>query len=101
MAIRDIDELLMSDWAMLNDSFIQQPPVDLLVAWYLNYKSPVRDGRNLREAGRLNADALREMPMLARKTQSFDQMPSFLKTPEKMALIAKMKAEMMGETTNG
>ena len=97
MTFREVDELTLAEWSVLNRSFIEQPPTDLLVAAYLGYKSPLAS-RNIREAGRANSEALNSklmsMAMGKGRRKTIDQMPAYLRTPEKMALIARMKEEM-------
>jgi hypothetical protein len=94
--------MYLDEWNSLNQSLIDHPPTDLLVAAYLGYKSPIRDAKNLRDAGRANSDALNSPLMSAAmpkaRMKTIDQMPEYVRSPAKMALIAKMKAEMgMGE----
>lgn len=82
---------------MLNQSFIDQPPTDLLVAWYLGFKPT----NSRSAAGKHNAEALAAMPkglLPAGRMKPLIQAPEFLRSPRKMELIAKMKAEAMGET---
>lgn len=77
----------------MDKELLARPPADWLVASYLGYKAPhTTSGRS--NAGRENAEALRQMPMLTRKPpKSLTQLPSYLQTPEKLALIERMKAE--------
>jgi hypothetical protein len=94
--------MTFDDFWMLDGFFAQHPPVDLLVAAYLGYKAPVKGAKSLREAGRVNSEALNS-PMMSLaipkgRTKSLAQMPDWVRSPEKMALIEKMKASMRGET---
>lgn len=93
--------MLLSDWSMLNKSFIEQPPTDLLVAWFLGFK-PTNSGRSA--AGRQNAENLAALPKGAfpmGRMKTLDQAPEFLRNPRKMELIARMKAEATGEAHGG
>lgn len=94
--------MLLSEWAVLNDSFIEQPPVDLLVAAYIGYKSPIKNSRNLSEAARANSEALNSKLMSAAipkaRMKSLAQMPEYVRSPAKMELIEKMKRAMLGDT---
>jgi hypothetical protein len=96
------------EWNSLNRSFVEHPPVDLLVASYLGYKAPAKSsGNSLRDRARTNAQALQTTihpaigtlgDLFNRKgTKTLDQMPEWVRGPEKMALIAQMKADMIGE----
>jgi hypothetical protein len=81
---------------MLDAFVVEYPPTDLLVAAYLGLKPKTKDGRapkvSMREAVRMNSQALAEMP--ARKNvRTLDQMPAFLRTPEQLAMIEGMKKE--------
>lgn len=85
--------MLLSDVAVLNQSFVQYPPVDLLVASYLGYKSPDAQGEmGLQQARRANGTALKALPFTSGKMKTIDQMPEYVRSPEKMALIERMKA---------
>jgi hypothetical protein len=95
MSFREVDEMFLDEWNSLNQSFIDHPPADLLLAARYQYKAPGRTARNAQEAARQNSEVLKEMPMLTRRApKTLNQMPTFLQTPEKMALIQQMKAEM-------
>lgn len=81
----------------LHDGLIQEPPADWLIASYLGYKAPHSAGaqpRNIREAARANSSMLGEMRSQGVKLggrKPLAQMPAYLRTPEKMAMIQKMK----------
>ena len=79
----------------MDKDLLARPPSDWLVASYLGYKAPNQSGNaNARDAGRSNSEALKQMPMLTRKPPvSLSKLPKYLQTPEKMALIERMKAE--------
>lgn len=89
------------EWSGFNKSLLDHPPSDLLVAAYLGYKSPSQSG-NFRDAARHNSKALQENPMLTRgKQKTIDQMPTFVRSPEMIAIIERMKREAQGGTHAG
>lgn len=90
--------MLLSDVDVLNRSFVQHPPVDLLVAAYLGYKSPeLSSGKvNPHHARQLNSGVLATPGFTSAKMKTIDQMPEFIRSPAKMELIARMKQEMTG-----
>lgn len=104
--------MLLSEWSWLNRSFVEHPPVDLLVASYLGYKAPARDSSDAREAARGNSQALQSVvhprigtlgEVLTHKgkgSKTLDQMPTWIQGQETMDIIARMKAEM-GATNGG
>lgn len=86
--------LLPDVWAM-DSFFAKHPPVDLLVAAYLGFKAPEKADQktvSARERARKNAQALMQMPP-RKNVKNLSEMPEFLRTPEKMAAIERMKAE--------
>lgn len=85
--------------------FTRHPHTSLLVAAYVGYKPPIDKDRinSIRDAARANSQALQTSvhprigtlgQMLGRKAKTIDQMPEYVRSPEMMALIAKMKTEM-------
>ena len=81
---------------MLDGFMNEHPPADILVAAYLGYKAPGRDGKrrkpSLREAARMNSEALSKMPP-RKNVRKLADMPAFLRTPEQLKMIADMEAE--------
>ena len=98
MKFAEIDEMLLTDVWDLDAFTALHPPADMLLAAFLGYKSSGKNPRNMREAAKANSQAMREMPMLTRGSKTLNQMPAFLRGPEKMAMIAKMKAAMERDT---
>lgn len=85
--------MTLADVAILNESFIQYPPADLLVAGYLGYKAPNAGGQaGLQQSRQANSAALKAIPFTTGKMKTLDQMPEYLRSPAKMALIERMKA---------
>jgi hypothetical protein len=88
--------MLLTDFWMLDGFLLRHPPVDLLAAAYMGVKPPEKRGAKgkpaMREIARQNAEALRTMPP-RKHVRTLDQMPAFLRTPEKLAAIEKMRAE--------
>lgn len=84
---------------MLDEFLVQHPPADWLIASYLGYKAPNSSGaapRNIREAARANSSMLGELRaqgVKAGHTRTLAQMPAYVRNPEKLALIERMKAE--------
>lgn len=84
---------------MLYDNLVEEPPADWLLASYLGYKPPGKAGaapRNVREAARHNSSMLGEIHAQGVKTgraRTLAQMPAYLRTPEKMAMVEKMRSE--------
>ena len=81
---------------MLDSFMTAHPPADILVAAYLHYKAPNRDGRrgktSIREAARMNSEALSKMPP-RRNVRKLADMPAFLRTPDQLKMIADMERE--------
>lgn len=79
----------------MQENLVQEPPADWLIAWYLGYKAPGTKARNIREAAQTNSAVLGDMGKQGIKLQRKNllQMPSYLRSPEKLAMIEKMKAE--------
>ena len=89
---------------MIDNFFVQHPPADLFLAARYQYKPPTPQGKALsyREAARANSQSLGSPTMAGAvskvKTRTLEQMPAWVRSPEKLALIAKMKAAMEGKT---
>jgi hypothetical protein len=81
---------------MLDAFMTVHPPADILVAAYLGYKGPGREGKrgkpSMREAARINSEALANMPP-RRNVKKLAEMPAFLRTPEQLKMIADMERE--------
>lgn len=75
---------------MLNEFTVDYPPADLLIAAYMGIK-PRGQQAGRQQAMKDNAAALKSVP-LPRGSKTIEQMPEFIRTPEMMALIQKMKA---------
>lgn len=88
--------MTLADVGMLNKSFVQHPPVDLLVASYLGYKSPDEKDSDVsvKHARRANSQAMKTIPF--GKMKSIEQMPDFVRSPEKLAMIERLKREAAG-----
>jgi hypothetical protein len=80
---------------MLDQFLVRYPPADWLVASYLKYQPPQTYTETakvpMRQAARMNAGA--PLPPRNGKLQSIDSMPTFVRTPEMIAHIDKMKTE--------
>jgi hypothetical protein len=88
--------MLLTDVWMLDEFFAQHPPVDLLVAAYLGFKSPGRDGKvSTQQARRANSEVLAALPP-RKNVRKLADMPAFLRTPDHLAMIEKMKADFHG-----
>ncbi len=89
----EVRDLLMTDFFMLDGFLLRHPPVDLLVAAYLGVKPQGRAERRADPTvmAKLNAEALEAMPA-RRRIKMIDQMPAFLRTPEKLQRIEEMRA---------
>jgi hypothetical protein len=91
--------------------WVQHPPVSILVAAYLRYEPPTSSGRKTtREAARANSNSMQAIvhpkigtfgQFMQRGSKTLDQMPAYLRGPEKMAMIAEMKREITGESNGG
>ena len=81
---------------MLDSFMAAHPPADILVGAYLHYKAPGRDGKrgrpSMREAARMNSEALSKMPP-RRNVRKLADMPAFLRTPDQLKMIADMERE--------
>ena len=79
----------------LEEFLVEHPPADWLIAAYLGYKAPGSKVRNIREAAQANSSVLGDMGKSGVKLQRKNllQMPAYLRSPEKLAMIEKMKAE--------
>lgn len=87
--------MTFADWAVINKSFVQYPPADLLIAGYLGYKSPDAPTTK-RDAAKANTEALKAIPFASGRKKTLAQMPEYIRTPELAALIEKMKLEAAG-----
>ena len=76
---------------MLNAFTLEYPPADLLVAAYMGVKPGGAASASRRATLQENAKLLQTVP-LPRNTKTLDQMPEFLRSPEMMGMIEKMKA---------
>ena len=90
----EVRDMWMTDFFMLDGFLLRHPPVDLLVAAYLGAKPQQRPGQRPDPAliAKLNAEALDAMPA-RRRVKTLDQMPAFLRTPEKMKRIEELRAQ--------
>ena len=81
---------------MLDSFMTAHPPADILVAAYLGYKAPGRGGKrgpaSMREAARMNSEALSQMPP-RRNVRKLADMPAFLRTPDQLKMIADMEKQ--------
>ena len=88
--------MLLTDFWMLDGFMAAHPPADILIAAYLGYKAPAWDGKrrkvSVREAARMNSEALAKMPP-RRNVKQLAQMPAFLRTPEQLKMIDDMRKE--------
>ena len=88
--------MLLTDFWMLDGFMAAHPPADILIAAYLGYKAPAWDGKrrkvSVREAARMNSEALSKMPP-RRNVRKLADMPAFLRTPDQMKMIADMERE--------
>ena len=88
--------MLLTDFWMLDGFMAAHPPADILIAAYLGYKAPAWDGKrrkvSVREAARMNSEALSKMPP-RRNVKQLAQMPAFLRTPEQLKMIEDMRKE--------
>lgn len=77
---------------MLEEFTVRHPPADLLVASYFEYKPGGKPNR--KQAARENASALSAIPpkMMAASMKSIDQMPAFVRSPEMLEVMAKLRA---------
>jgi hypothetical protein len=81
---------------MLDGFMASFPPADILVAAYLGYKPQKQRGRgqkpSMRDAAKMNSEALAQMPA-RRNVKTLAQMPAFLRTPDQLEMIDKLRAE--------
>lgn len=105
MSVAEIDDLYLTEVWEYDAFTLKHPPADLLIASYLGYKAPEpkqngSDPRNIREAAKANSESLVALrPMLGRagaRPKTADDLPAFLRTPEKAAMIQQMKTDMGG-----
>jgi hypothetical protein len=84
----------LTDFWMLDAFMAEHPPADILVAAYLGYRAPGRDGKrgrpSMREAARMNSEALAKMPP-RRNVRKLADMPAFLRTPEQLKMIEDVR----------
>jgi hypothetical protein len=85
--------MLITDFWMLDGFIERHPPVDVLIAAHLGYKSAAqRKKPSAREAARMNSEALAAMPP-RRNVRSILQMPAAARTPEMLQVIANMREQ--------
>lgn len=84
---------------MLNDSFVQHPPADLMVASYLGYTAPESKGKiGMIHASKNNKEAMRAIPQVVKgKLKNIDQMPTFIRNNDMLGVISKLQQDMRGE----
>ena len=97
--LRQVDEMLLIDVWMLDGFIARCPPLDLLVAWHLGYRQPDRQTEkgkpakiDRREIAKHNAKELAKLPP-RRGLRTLDQMPDFLRTPEKMKMLEETRRQ--------
>lgn len=86
--------MLLTDFWLLDGFLAVYPPADVLLAARWGYKPPEQDGKklSLREAARMNSEALSKMPV-RKNIRTLSQMPAFLRTPDQLKMIADMEKE--------
>lgn len=108
--------MYLKDFWLMERFYARYPPVDILVAAYVGYEAQgaKEEKKSVRQAARSNSAALRStfhprvdatfgdlLKPRGRGGKTLADMPAYLRTPEKMAMMAKMKAEMTGEPNAG
>jgi hypothetical protein len=115
---REVDDMTLAEWSVLNRSFLDYPPTDILVAAYMGYKGQdAETGKPkkmfTREAAKANSAALQTLvhpklgtlgemlgPRKGQRQKTAADLPAYLNNPHKQALIAKMRAEMEASRVN-
>ena len=101
MKLAEIRAMTLIDFWMLDGFLARHPPVDLIAASAAAHFGLQRQKQSgtaaperpsMHTAARANREGLAQMPP-RRKVKSLDQMPAFLRTPEKLAEIERMKAK--------
>jgi hypothetical protein len=85
----EVRAMLLTDFWMLDGFLARHPPLDISIAAYLGVHSQRKGRMTPKEAARVNAKALAQLP--ARRNAQ--PLPARLRTPEHLALLEKMKAE--------
>jgi hypothetical protein len=84
----------ITDFWMLDAFMTEHPPADILVAAWLGYKPQGKDGKrgpvSMREAARMNSEALAKMPA-RRNVRKLADMPAFLRTPDQLKMIEDVR----------
>jgi hypothetical protein len=110
--------MYLTDFWRQERFWVKHPPVDLLVAAYLDYKEPdAETGKpkkmSTREAAKANSAALQSLvhpklgtlgemlgPRKGQRQKTAADLPAYLNNPLKAQMIAKMKAEMEASRAN-
>jgi hypothetical protein len=83
--------MLLTDVWMIDSFNVQYPPADLFIAGYFKYSPSIsRKPMTLREAAKVNATSLAKLP---ERKNAAPPLPDRLRTPEMLALLAKMQAD--------
>ena len=86
-------ELLITEFFMLDGFLARHPPLDLLEAARLGFKSPdASPALTNRQAIRANTKALAQLPP-RKRAKTIKSLPAYVNTPEHQALIAEVKAQ--------
>ena len=91
--------MLLTDVWRLDSFLVRHPPVDMLVAGWMKYEPPAERGSNvvdIREAAKHNRQAMASLPVQLQprvgKLPTLDKMPAFLRAPEHLAMIERVRA---------
>ena len=95
--------VLLTDFWLLDRFILNHPPIDVLLAAHLGYKSPAsedepRSRPSVREAARMNSEALAQLPV-RKKIKKLAEMPAFLRTPDQLKMIEDMRKQW--QTSSG
>jgi hypothetical protein len=87
--------MLLTDVWLLQGFLGQHPPVDLLFAAFIGWKTEptAPTAGSLKEARKANSQALATLPPRKgkAKTRTLEQMPAFLRTPDQLKMVEEMR----------
>lgn len=87
--------MLLTDFQHLDGFLADHPPLDILAAAWLGVKpAGAQKKPSIREAGRMNSEALAQAHVPApKRLKQLADMPAFLRTPEQLKMIESMRAQ--------
>lgn len=101
--LEEIGRMRLNEVWLLDRFLSRYPPADLFVAAWFKYQPPAEKGAkrksvDRRTAIRENSEVLAKLP-IRKNAPRLENMPAFVRTPEMIELVGKMRREWQ-ETTN-